>query len=55
MGVPGWPPKTCPRPFSNVAPRRIECPLTRRNSNPGGPMILNAGGMGQVEGEKILS
>jgi hypothetical protein len=24
-------------------------------SNPGGPMILNAGGMGQVEGEKTLS
>jgi len=39
MGVPGWPPKTCPRPFWNVAPRRNECPLTRGNSNPGGPII----------------
>ena len=27
--VPGWPPKTYPRPFSNVAPRRDEFPLTR--------------------------
>jgi len=40
MGVPGWPPKTCPRPFSNVAPRRDECPLSRGNSNPGGPIIF---------------
>ena len=36
MEVPGWPPKTCPRPFSNVAPRRDRCPLTRGNSNPSG-------------------
>jgi len=34
MGVPDWPPKTCPRPFSSVAPRRDECPLSRGNSNP---------------------
>ena len=40
MGVPGWPPETCPRPFSNVAPRRDRCPLARRNSNPGGPIIF---------------
>ena len=40
MGVPGWPPKTYPRPFENVAPRRGECPLSRGNSNPGGPMIF---------------
>ena len=36
MGVPGWPPKTCPRPFVLVAPRRIGFPLTRGNSNPEG-------------------
>jgi hypothetical protein len=40
MGVPGWPPQTCPRPFSNVAPRRDRCPLARRNSNLGGPIIF---------------
>jgi hypothetical protein len=38
MGVPGWPPQTYPRLFSNVAPRRDQFPLTRGNSNPGGPM-----------------
>ena len=27
-----WPPKTCPRPFELVAPRRDRCPLTRGNS-----------------------
>ena len=27
-----WPPKTYPCPFSNVAPRRDRCPLTRGNS-----------------------
>ena len=52
MGVPGWPPETCPRPFLNVAPRRDRCPLTRGNSNPGGPMNLNTGGRGQVKGGK---
>jgi hypothetical protein len=40
MGVLGWPPQTCPRPFSNVAPRRDRCPLSRGNSNPGGPIIF---------------
>jgi hypothetical protein len=40
MGVLGWPPKTCPRPFSNVAPRWDRCPLSRGNSNPGGPIIF---------------
>ena len=34
VGVPGWPPQTCPRPFSNVAPRRDRCPLLRGNWPP---------------------
>ena len=55
IGVPGWPPKTCPRPFSNVAPRWDVCPLTRGNSNPGGPMSLTVGGRGHVEGGKTIS
>ena len=43
-----WPPKTYPRPFSNVAPRRDGCPLTRgnskgaRNGRIGGPPSLRA-------------
>jgi len=40
MGVPGWPPKTCPRPFWLLVPRWNGCPLTRWNSNPGGPIIF---------------
>jgi hypothetical protein len=46
MGVPGWPPKTCPRPFWNVAPRRDRCALSRGNINPGGPIIFR----GKIEG-----
>ena len=56
MGVPGWPPRTCPRPFSSVAPRRDECPLSRGNSNPGGPMtrMLVEGGRLKGEGKSPL-
>ena len=39
-----WPPRTCPRPFSNVAPRRDRCPLTRGNSK--GWRVEDCGGPG---------